>query len=80
MASVHYKFDPKNPIPHLVVINGISNDLVYYNDPASASGGKNISVQDFMEAWKQNSLLSGRITEEYSVKNSKEPLILPAVF
>lgn len=53
MASVHYKFDPKNPIPHLVVINGISNDLVYYNDPASASGGKNISVQDFMEAWKQ---------------------------
>ena len=53
IASIHYKFDPKNPIPHLVVINGVSNDLIYYNDPASASGGKNISVQSFIEAWKQ---------------------------
>lgn len=53
IASIHYKFDPENPIPHLVVINGVSNGLVYYNDPASVSGGKNISVQGFMEAWKQ---------------------------
>jgi len=53
IASVHYKFDPQNPIPHLVVINGINNGLVYYNDPASTSGGKNISVQSFIEAWKQ---------------------------
>ncbi len=53
IASVHYKFDPKNPIPHLVVISGISDGMVYYNDPAAKSGGKNISVQDFMRAWKK---------------------------
>ncbi|MDO8669686.1 MAG: C39 family peptidase [Candidatus Buchananbacteria bacterium] len=53
IASVHYKFEPQNPIPHLVVINGIDNDMIYFNDPASASGGKNISVQDFIKAWKK---------------------------
>lgn len=53
MASVRYKFEPKNSIPHLVVINGIDNGMVYYNDPASKSGGKNISVQNFMKAWKK---------------------------
>lgn len=53
IASVHYKFDPKNPIPHLVVINDISDGIIHYNDPASAAGGKNISVQDFMKAWKK---------------------------
>jgi predicted double-glycine peptidase len=53
IASVHYKFEPQNPIPHLVVINGINNDMIYFNDPASVSGGKNISVQDFIKAWKK---------------------------
>lgn len=53
IVSVHYKLDPKNPIPHLVVVNGISDGKVYFNDPASASGGKNISVEDFIKAWKK---------------------------
>jgi len=53
IVSVHYKFDPENPIPHLAVINGINNGLVYYNDPASVSGGGSISVRDFIEAWKK---------------------------
>lgn len=53
MASIHYKFDPKNPIPHLVVIDGIDGDTVYYNDPASKSGQKEISVDNFLKAWKK---------------------------
>lgn len=53
MASVHYKFDPKNPIPHLVVINGIKDNIVYYNDPAGKSGGGSISLAKFQSAWKK---------------------------
>lgn len=53
IASVHYKFEPKNPIPHLVVINAIENGLVYYNDPAAKTGGKTISVVDFLKNWKK---------------------------
>ena len=53
IASVYYKLEPTNPIPHLIVINGINNGMVYYNDPASASGGKNISIQNFIKAWKK---------------------------
>lgn len=53
IASVYYKFDPKSPIPHLVVINGIYNDVVYYNDPASNAGEKEISVAGFLRGWKK---------------------------
>lgn len=53
IASVHYKMDPKNPIPHLVVIDAINNGIVYYNDPASTSGKKQITTANFMKAWKQ---------------------------
>lgn len=53
MASVHYKFDPKNPIPHLVVIDGIDGDTIYYNDPALKSGTKEISTEKFLKAWKK---------------------------
>jgi predicted double-glycine peptidase len=53
IASVHYKFDPKSTIPHLVVINGIDGDLVYYNDPAAKTGEKTISTADFLKAWKK---------------------------
>lgn len=51
MVSIHYKFEPENPIPHLVVIKGISDGIVYYNDPASGEG--NISIKRFTEAWKK---------------------------
>lgn len=53
ITSVHYKFNPKSTIPHLVVINGIKGGMVYYNDPAAKSGEKQISVADFQKAWKK---------------------------
>ncbi|OGD67078.1 hypothetical protein A2442_00435 [Candidatus Campbellbacteria bacterium RIFOXYC2_FULL_35_25] len=53
IASVHYTFDPQNPIPHLVVISGIDGDVVYYNDPAGKSEGGNLSVGAFKRAWKK---------------------------
>lgn len=53
IASVHYKFEPTNPIPHLVVVDGIKNGIVYYNDPAAKGGQKQISVDRFMGAWKK---------------------------
>ncbi len=53
IASVHYKFEPTNPIPHLVVIVGMDKTHVYYNDPATAGAGKKLSIADFKKAWKQ---------------------------
>ncbi|CAN5686926.1 hypothetical protein BH11PAT2_BH11PAT2_04130 [soil metagenome] len=53
IASIHYKFDPKSTIPHLVVIDSIKDGLVYYNDPAAKEGGKTIAVADFQKAWKK---------------------------
>jgi predicted double-glycine peptidase len=53
IASVHYKMDPKSPLPHLVVIDGIDEGMVYYNDPAAKTGQKKISTADFMKAWKK---------------------------
>jgi predicted double-glycine peptidase len=53
IASVHYKFDPKSTIPHLVVINDIRDGVVYYNDPAAKTGGLTISAEDFLKAWKK---------------------------
>lgn len=53
IASVHYKFDPKSTIPHLVVINRIENGVIYYNDPAAKSGNLKISVADFQKGWKK---------------------------
>jgi ABC-type bacteriocin/lantibiotic exporter with double-glycine peptidase domain len=53
IVSVHYKFDVKSTIPHLVVIDGIRDDVVYYNDPAAKSGEKTISVDDFKNGWKK---------------------------
>ena len=53
IASVHYKLDPQNPIPHLIVVTGIRDNIVYYNDPAETTGGTAISVEDFLNAWKK---------------------------
>ena len=53
IASVHYKFDPKSTIPHLVVINGLEDGLLTYNDPAAKTGAKQISTADFLKAWKK---------------------------
>lgn len=53
MASVHYTFQKTNPIPHLVIVNGVENGEVFYNDPAEESGGGVISVAQFQSAWKK---------------------------
>ena len=53
IASVHYKFDPKSKIPHLVVINGIEDGEVYYNDPAGKAGALHIKEAVFLSAWKK---------------------------
>lgn len=68
IASVHYKLDPKNPIPHLIVINGINNGLIYYNDPASTAGVKNISLQNFIKAWKKR-FIAARPDNETNLKS-----------
>ena len=53
IVSIHYMFDPKSTIPHLAVINGINDGQVYYNDPATDVGGKSLSVDKFIKAWKK---------------------------
>ncbi len=53
IASVYYTFTPGHPIPHLVVVNKIEGDTVYYNDPAEQAGGGTISVDAFTKAWKK---------------------------
>jgi ABC-type bacteriocin/lantibiotic exporter with double-glycine peptidase domain len=57
IASIHYKFDPKSTIPHLVVIDSIQNNIVYYNDPAAKSGEKQVSVDTFLSAWKKRYII-----------------------
>ena len=53
IASVHYKFDPKSSVPHLVVITGVADGVVYYNDPAAQAGEESIPAADFLKAWKK---------------------------
>ncbi len=53
MASVHYTFEPTNPIPHLVVVNGVADGKVFYNDPAEENGGGSLSIEKFQKAWKK---------------------------
>lgn len=53
MVSVHYTFQPTNPIPHLVIVTGVENGKVFYNDPAEESGNGSISIEQFESAWKK---------------------------
>lgn len=53
MVSVHYTFEPSNPIPHLVVINDIADGIVYYNDPAEQAGNGSLTYEQFKRGWKQ---------------------------
>ncbi len=66
IASVHYKFDPHSSIPHLVVINRIEDDTLYYNDPAAKSGDKQISVTDFERGWKMRFIVFRPVVEKES--------------
>jgi ABC-type bacteriocin/lantibiotic exporter with double-glycine peptidase domain len=67
MASIHYKFDPKSPIPHLVVIDGIDGNTIYYNDPALKSGKKEISTTDFLKGWKKKFIVIRPVIDEEKV-------------
>ena len=53
MVSVHYTFEPTNPIPHLVVVHRVADDRIYYNDPAETSGNNSLTIEKFKRAWKQ---------------------------
>lgn len=53
MVSVHYTFEPTNPIPHLVVITGVKDGKVFYNDPAEAAAAGSLSIEKFERAWKK---------------------------
>lgn len=53
ILSVRNRFNPKSTVPHLVVINGIYNDAVYYNDPAAKTGMKKITTAEFLKSWKK---------------------------
>jgi len=53
LVSVHYTFEPTNPIPHLVVVTGVDETTVYYSDPAEPTGVGEISIEKFLPAWKQ---------------------------
>lgn len=53
IASIYYAFDPNSKIPHLVVINGVDGDFVFYNDPAARAGNQKISIAGFMRGWKK---------------------------
>lgn len=66
IASVHYKFDPKSTIPHLVVIDGIDGDTLHYNDPAAKSGNKTISTADFLKAWKKRFIVVRPAAENHT--------------
>ncbi len=53
MVSIHYKFNPKSSIPHLIVIDGIQNNIVYYNDPAAKEGQKHVESAVLLNGWKK---------------------------
>lgn len=57
LASVHYTFEPTNPIPHLVVINAVHDGMVYYNDPAEVDGNGSLTVEKFQRAWKKRYII-----------------------
>ncbi len=53
IVSVHYKFDRNNPMAHMVVIDGVDHDTVYYNDPSGKVGMGQISSTKFLSSWKK---------------------------
>lgn len=57
ILSVHNKFNPKSKVPHLVVIDGIKDNVVYYNDPAAKTGEEEISVTALVKGWKKKMIV-----------------------
>lgn len=53
ILSVHYQFKPASTLKHLIVINGMDAEYVYYNDPAAFVGQKKVTIANFLKGWKQ---------------------------
>jgi len=56
VVSIHNKFDPKATLGHIVIVTGLDDNFVFYNDPASSSsvkGQKKIAVSGFLAGWKK---------------------------
>ena len=51
MVGVRYLFEPNNPIPHLVIADGVKDGRLYYNDPAGQGPGGSVSITQFKSAW-----------------------------
>lgn len=64
IVSIHYKFDPKSSIPHLIVVEGLVGDTLYYNDPVSTLGQKSISSADFKKGWKKKFIVIRPVKKE----------------
>jgi uncharacterized protein YvpB len=55
IASVWNKFDPTNKGGHLIVITGIDEKQIYFNDPEKinqSEGKESLSVDEFLKAFK----------------------------
>ena len=57
ILSVHYEFNAKNSLPHLIVVDGIKNSVVYYNDPAAKAGEKKISINKLVKGWEKKMIV-----------------------
>src|SRR3989344_46987 len=55
IASVYNKFDPKSTVPHLVVINGIKGDTVYYMTRPPKLREKKFPLPIFSKVGKKDS-------------------------
>jgi uncharacterized protein YvpB len=53
ILAVHNGFNPDSTLPHLVVVDGIKNNVVYYNDPAAKTGKKKISIANLLNGWEK---------------------------
>jgi len=66
MVSVHNRFNSKSKVPHIVVVNAMDNNVVYYNDPAAKTGDKQISITNFLKGWKERLIVVRPNPEEVS--------------
>ena len=53
IASIHRGFDPKSPYGHLIVVTGLDDNLVHYNDPGKRDGLRKVPITDFTRGWKK---------------------------
>lgn len=53
LASVHYKLEPSNPIPHLIVVHNVGTSTVTISDPANEHGDEVVAIERFKKAWKK---------------------------